>query len=319
MKLSIIIPAYNVEKLIVRCLGSVVNQDLLSNEYEIIIVDDGSVDKTYKVAKEFCLNRSNTFLLKQKNQKQGAARNNALKIAKGEYIWFVDSDDFIVKNVLSRLYTTAKKMNLDLLCFSNLRIDQKNLITKDNIAENIIPNKIYTGKEIINLKSINCGPCFCIFKREFLFNNELKFKEGVFYEDNEFMLKSYFFAKKVSYINSPYYYVFLSPNSSTRNLSSKPIFDIIKVVSDMLYFTNKLDDKDVSKTNCYYYCVMTFNTALNKLKYQNKDIKNDFREKIKPIKKQLTKAMFKSKNLKYIIEAILLYISFNFLQKISKI
>lgn len=318
MKISIIIPAYNVEKLISTCLRSVLNQDLSPEEYEVIIIDDGSTDNTYEVIKSYIKDAKNIFLFKQKNQRQGAARNNALKKASGEYIWFVDSDDYIVENSLKGLYAKAKKMDLDILFFTSYNVIKGEVKEVKPQLNKIEYHKIYKGQDIIADRSINCGPCFCIYKKIFLESNDLHFIEGVFYEDNEYMLKAYYYAKKVFYINKPYYYVLLTETSSTRTMSSTPIFDILKVMSYMFKFAQNVDKNKSIQRVCWYYSVMIFNTALSKMKNQDKKTHKEFIHKIKPIKKDLVKAMFNSGYTKYILEGIICFFSIKLLLRLSK-
>lgn len=320
MKFSLIVPAYNVENVIIDCLKSIWSQDLAIEDYEVIIVDDGSTDNTYKVTKKFVDDKKNATLLTQKNQRQGAARNNALKIAKGEYIWFIDSDDYIEKNVLSVLYEIAIQKRLDLLCFTNYRV-LNNSITENKLnLKKISFETTYSGKDIINAKSIYCGPCFCIYKKQFLDKCNLRFKEGVFYEDNEFMLRVYYFAQKVYYLNVPLYYVVLTEKSATRQATPIPIFDLLKVVNSMLDFTESIKKDSLTKQNCYYYTAMAFNTAISKLRIQPKNIQKRFLKKAAIQKKEIIRAMLKSKDLRYNLEGIAIFISLKFYFKVfSKI
>ncbi|MCL7763385.1 glycosyltransferase [Polaribacter sp. Z014] len=318
MKISIIIPAYNVEKLISKCLKSVLSQDLSPEEYEVIIIDDGSTDNTYEVIKAYIKDVKNVFLFNQVNQRQGAARNNALKKARGEYIWFVDSDDYIEENSLKSLYTIAKKKDLDILFFTSYKDLKGEVREVKPKLDKIEYNKIYKGQDIIAARCINCGPCFCIYKKVFLDSNDLRFIEGVFYEDNEFMLRAYYYAKKVYYINKPYYYVVLTETSSTRTMSSTPIFDILKVMSYMFKFTQSVEENKEIQRASWYYSVMIFNTALSKMKNQDSNTHKQFIKKIKPLKNDLVKAMFNSGKTKYILEGVICFLSIKFLLRLSK-
>lgn len=309
MKFSVIIPAFNVEKLISQCLKSILNQGISSKEYEIIIVDDGSTDKTVKVIISILKTQKNIILLRQENQKQGTARNNALKIAKGEYIWFVDSDDYIEKNSLLKLYKIAKKKNLDLLCFNNYIVKNDQIISITSPLKKLEYDKIYRGKDFINSKEIYCGPCFCIYKREFLLKNQIWFKEKLTYEDNEFMLRVYYYANRVSHINFPLYYVLLTDTSTTRSPSKAPIFDLIKIAKHMMDFCDEIHSKDFTKKNCYFYTVLTFNTAIYKLRLQSKETRKDFISSTRYLKMRIILAMFKSHNPKYALEGIIFSIS----------
>lgn len=307
LKFSLIIPAYNVENQISKCLNSLYNQDLPQEEYEIIIVDDGSSDNTYHFVEKLIENKKNTVLLTQENQKQGAARNNALNIARGEYVWFIDSDDYIEDNVLKTLYELSKIEDLDLLCFNNYRVFNNNVVTTNNklLLKNISFGTVYSGQEVIRHKSIYCGPCFCVYKRDFLELHGLRFKEGLFYEDNEFMLRVYHFAERVYYIDKSLYYVVLTDSSATRTLSSIPIFNIIEIFHYMYDFVKSIKDSSISKKNYYYYVAMTFNTAVMKLKKQSFSTKEQFIREVLPIKKMIKDSMIKSGYSKYIVGGII--------------
>lgn len=117
IKLSLVIPMYNVELYIEKCLNSCINQDLSSNEYEIIIVNDGSKDTSLSRAEAIARKHNNIKIISQENGGLSSARNTGLKNAKGEYIWFIDSDDWIEPNVLKNLYQIASHNNLDILRF----------------------------------------------------------------------------------------------------------------------------------------------------------------------------------------------------------
>ena len=105
---SVIIPAYNVEKYIAKCLDSLINQSL--KDIEIIIIDDGSTDKTPFIIKDYANQDKRIKVIAQTNQKQGAARNRGLEAASGEYIGFVDADDWVDLNYFEKLYETAKNI-----------------------------------------------------------------------------------------------------------------------------------------------------------------------------------------------------------------
>jgi glycosyltransferase involved in cell wall biosynthesis len=114
VKLSVIIPYYNGEKWIAKCLDSLLHQDLGEDEYEIIVVDDGST-KSSEVLKNYVQSHQNIHYILQENKGVSAARNKGLSIAEGEFIFFCDCDDFITEDVLGRLYDIAKSNDVDLL------------------------------------------------------------------------------------------------------------------------------------------------------------------------------------------------------------
>lgn len=187
MLLSLIIPAYNVEKYLEKCIQSCLSQDLDKSFYEILIVNDGSKDNTLIIAERLASVYDNIKIINQKNGGLSAARNIGLINAKGEYVWFIDSDDYINCNVLKKIYAIAHGNNLDILWLEWQKVDEKGRkLSKD---KNWIKNE-YT--EVVDghlfLQKIQ-GMCFYawafIFNREFLTVNYLRFKEGVIYEDIE--------------------------------------------------------------------------------------------------------------------------------------
>ena len=113
MKVSVIIPVYNVEKYLEECLDSVVNQTL--KEIEIICINDGSIDNSVKILEKYRDKYSNIKVINQKNLGVGRARNVGVKLAKGEYIFFLDSDDYIEVDALEKCYIEAKQHRLDVV------------------------------------------------------------------------------------------------------------------------------------------------------------------------------------------------------------
>ena len=117
MRLSIIIPAYNVDQYLDRCIESCESQDIHQNDYEIIIVNDGSCDKSLNIANALANKYSNVNVISQENQGLSIARNTGMTLAKGNYIWFVDSDDYIVKNCVGSVLALCEKNDLDIPSF----------------------------------------------------------------------------------------------------------------------------------------------------------------------------------------------------------
>ena len=122
--LSIIVPVYNVERFIRQCIDSLIEQNLSVNEYEIVIIDDGSPDGCGEICDSYAVRYQNIRVIHQNNMGLGAARNIGIEEAKGDYIPFVDSDDFLVPNVLRELINQTKKQNLDILRFNYCNVDE---------------------------------------------------------------------------------------------------------------------------------------------------------------------------------------------------
>lgn len=128
--ISIIVPVYNVEKYLKKCIDSILNQTF--QNFEIIFVDDGSTDNSLKILEEYKEKISKIVILHQKNQGAGSARNAGIEVAKGKYLQFLDSDDFFERTMLEELYDHAEKYNADLTVCSSKNIDENNNIISDN-------------------------------------------------------------------------------------------------------------------------------------------------------------------------------------------
>ena len=247
VKVSVVVPIYNTEKYIERCLNSLVSQTL--HDIEIICVDDGSSDNSALIVEEFIKKDNRIKLIKQKNLKQGAARNNGTKEAVGEYIGFVDSDDWVDIDYYQKLYEAAKKYDADIALAVNVRIG--NGITKKRL--NLKEEKIaYTLQEKIDLSNQAKNPCPTnkIYKKELLINNNITFSEGCFCEDKLFTIKALYYSNKMISVPGIYYYYFRNPSSTVNTKTNKHLLDknnARKAVLDFLKEKNaKIEDRGFS-------------------------------------------------------------------------
>ena len=133
MLLSVIVPVYNVEKYLSKCVDSLLNQNLLPEEYEIILVDDGSTDRSGDICDEYAMHHSNVKAIHQQNGGLSVARNTGIQVAAGKYVQFVDSDDYLEPNVLKSLVEKMKLEDLDVLRFNYRNVNEQ--------GEEIAPNK----------------------------------------------------------------------------------------------------------------------------------------------------------------------------------
>lgn len=263
---------YKVEHFIVRCLESCLNQSpfVLGNDYEILCIDDGSPDKSRYIAEEFLKGRNGIMFINQNNKGLSGARNTGLSNAKGKYIWFVDSDDWIKNNCLKHVLDICEENNLDILQFCAANIFNDTPVRRFH-RHNI--GGIVEGKECLKNRFPFCAP-FSIYKREFLINNNLWFYEGIYHEDNEFTPRVYYSAKKVGAIDDVLYYVYQNPNSITRTVNPKKSTDCIVVMNSLDDFSKNVDEE--SKTSFSNIITSVMNVALHDtLGLQKKD-KKDF-------------------------------------------
>lgn len=198
LRLSIIVPVYNVEKWLVRCLDSLYNQGLSENEFEVIIVNDGSPDRSPHIAQYYATHHKNMVVITRENGGLSAARNTGLDHANGKYVWFVDSDDFIEPNSINLLLEYAEKHCLDVMCFNLQRFfedGRKWIYTNPPSA----PETIMDGKTFVCTQHMPPAAWLALYKRDFLYQNNLKFKENILHEDMEFTPRAYYLARTIAY------------------------------------------------------------------------------------------------------------------------
>ena len=207
-KFSIIIPVYNVKEYLEKCLESIVNQSF--KDFEVICVNDGSTDNSLKILQKYAEKDKRFKVLNQENQGQGVARNNALKIANGEYILFVDPDDFIEFDMLEVLKERLDVQNID-VAFFDYQIFGENTKTKivrfmdemkNNFNLNIDDNFIFNWQELVknNFSSISMMVWNKVYSNKFIQDNNIRFAPNKHAEDHIFSISTTLLADKISYI-----------------------------------------------------------------------------------------------------------------------
>ena len=210
LRLSFIVPFYNVEPYIEECIRSLYLQDIPWNEYEVICVDDCSPDGSRAIVERLQKEYSTLRILTTpENMRQGGARNMGLDVAKGRYIWFVDSDDYIQPNCLKKLLSQAEEENLDILDF-DFDFDAIGIQYGMQKNSSSYTMGICTGTEYIfdpRVKwALKCGAvCGGIIKTELLNKNNLRFAEKVQYEDTDYSMRMFYLAKRVKHIGDKLY------------------------------------------------------------------------------------------------------------------
>lgn len=206
IQLSVIITVYNTEKYLQKCIDSLYQQNI---NIEIIIVDDGSPDNSEEIIHSYSENDIRVIVLSQDNQGPAEARNNGLQVAKGNYIAFLDSDDWIENNCLETLYSKAIEFNADMVMGNTLFYYDENRIELRYVIPSMIKNSLLTGKEcfVELMKSFSYVPMQFnyIYKRSFLVDSNLVF-ENVSHEDELWTLSSMCLAKRILIVDLPFYY-----------------------------------------------------------------------------------------------------------------
>lgn len=213
-KVSIIVPVYNSELYISKCLMSLVRQTL--KDIEIIVVNDGSTDNSQKYIDMFTKEDMRIKFIVQENKKQGAARNVGTNIATGEYIGFVDSDDWVDLNYFEKLYNAAKKYDSDISLATNVRIGNGKTKKRLNIKEEKVYTELQDKFDICNHFNNEC-PTNKIYKLEMLKNNSITWPEKVFCEDKLFTTQAVYYANSIVSVPETYYYYYRNPKSTVNN------------------------------------------------------------------------------------------------------
>lgn len=223
---------YNTEKYIERCITSCLSQDIPYSDYEVIVVDDGSTDNGYKVVKNICEEYNNVKLIFQENKGLSGARNTGLEYARGEYIWFIDSDDWIKNKCLSSLLELIKKGALDILEFNytyaSIMDREKMTYSTDSFMNNIITEKVVSGKSFLEYFGYVISVTTKIIRKSLFVENNLCFPIGVFSEDNIIAFDLMLTCSKYYKVNTAIYYYFQRTDSITNNRDNSHLIKYAK-------------------------------------------------------------------------------------------
>lgn len=236
MYFTVIIPVYNVESYLCDCLDSVVNQTF--PDWEAICVNDGSTDGSAAILDEFAAKDNRIRIVTQSNSGLSAARNAGLDIAKGDYILFLDSDDWLEQNALEIL---SRNLNgEDMLCFSGRRYFESG--KEYHNADQLKTQSYASGMDYYNANALlhRDFAFVCVvlraYKRSFLLENNLRFKEGIYHEDNLFTPLACYYAKKVKAVNECLYDYRVRVNSITTTSNVKRHSDLLGISNALAAF-----------------------------------------------------------------------------------
>ena len=202
IKLSIIVTIYNVERYVRECLDSIFNQDLNKDDYEVIIVNDGTEDNSINVITDLISSHDNVTIIDQENSGSSVAWNNGIANAKGEYILIVDADDLLIEGRLIPLLETALETKADIVIADYVELDEEDFtpskistLTTGNTA---FSYQIMTGKEMF-LYEHHPSQCYVwrkLYKKQFLLDNHISFVPGIHFQDIPFTSECYILAEK---------------------------------------------------------------------------------------------------------------------------
>ena len=253
-KLSIIVPVYNVEPWLNKCVDSILGQTY--SEYEILLINDGSTDRSGEICDEYSRKDSRVKVMHIRNCGQSVARNKGLDISQGEYVLFVDSDDYLCdREIIEKFINILNSSKCDFIYTSYYRFNDGNEgeiteILPINLTNKDIENKL--GKDIladlITQNSFHHAPYLKVCRRDFILNNNLYFREGYYHEDAEWSFEVFYYAKKVVIYNEHWYMRRMRENSTITSRDEK---SICKKLCDRLIIANELieffEERNVSK------------------------------------------------------------------------
>ncbi len=280
-KISVIVPVYNVEKYLSECLDSVLSQD--EKDIEVICVNDGSTDKSLEILKEYKEKDDRIIIVTQDNKGLAEARNSGLNVAKGEYIFFLDSDDKMREGTLSKLYSTAIRENVYVVTFEiALQYDIDVKEAKENIDRYYIKSQDYTGKrkgkEQFTLFMKNddyCDSANMIFvNREWLTKKNIRFYPYIYFEDALFSLKCHLESDEIFHLAEKLYIYRIRGNSIMQSKSSMDkvyscIVNFKKMYEILMFEQNK--DEEFCEMLVKYMRLVVMNMHIMEANREGKD------------------------------------------------
>lgn len=257
--LSIVVPMFNVEKYLQKCIHSLFAQKLDDKEYEIILVDDESPDNSFELARFLVKGKKNVKIVRQKNKGLGGARNTGIENASGKYILFLDADDFYINNSVRKIIDLAEKYQLDILEFGAKIINQDNKVIYTLSKSN--EPKTLSGVNYYNSLRYMPSACNKLYNLSFLKKNNLVFLKHIYGEDFEFNTRVLYLAKKVMATDHVVAKFYQSENSITRSKNSsqkrKYINDLIFSLIEIKNFESKNSSTSTKETRLFFDEIMT--------------------------------------------------------------
>ncbi|MEO8774527.1 MAG: glycosyltransferase [Gelidibacter sp.] len=236
MKLSVIIPVYNVEKYVGKCLDTVLDQNLDVKDYEVIIVNDGSTDDSLKIVQNYADINHHFKIIDKENGGAGSARNLGMDSAKGKYVYFIDPDDYLLTNCLNKLIETSEQHNLDILTFlsqsyCDTSLKSKSLFKKNafsgSFGDNMI-TPIVNGEKYVAKVNYRSEVWWFLINREFLKATGLRFEEGRYLEDVAFSIALILEAKKIAHLQLDTHRYRVTPGSAMNSIEPNHYLKIIR-------------------------------------------------------------------------------------------
>ena len=234
MKLSVVVPVYNVQDYLARCLDSVLSQ--VSDEYEMLLIDDGSSDQSARICDEYAARYAQVTAFHQENGGLSSARNRGIEKSRGEYVMFLDSDDWIENGAISRFCGVIDRYAPDLILGKAYLTDGNG--RKESKINYYIPEGLYDIREYLNKlkEKMEFSPCapFMVYKKSFLDEHQLRFKAGILHEDILWTLTALTHAENIYCMDDYFYFNYIRQGSITHSGNhERSGRDIVTVCSEL--------------------------------------------------------------------------------------
>ena len=280
MKLSIIIPVYNVEPYVGKTLASIFDTTASMADFEVIVVNDGTKDGSMNVVRQFA-DRPNLIILEQENQGLSVARMKGLSVASGEYVWFVDSDDYLMEDgVVKVLRLLEERPGAEVLRFPLMCIYDDG--SRDGHMDHPVEKEVVAdGRTIVRDMGLEVVTCQRYVIRRFLFSDpRLFFPEGLLFEDVYFGAVLVTIAKEIDVLPDPVYIYRYRTGSIMRSLDVRSSYDMVAVHKMVMQFKEgAVDPSDCPWFERYIFCHLKFAYTRIKHQYQSREFKRFVRSK----------------------------------------
>lgn len=298
--ISVVIPIYNVAKYLPRCLESIASQSY--KNLEIILIDDGSTDESGKIADEYVKSDKRAQVVHQKNKGLSSARNTGLRKTTGDYVAFVDSDDYVTVNYIEKLYSVASENGADIATCRFESFSEENIKLKRSPAWKRV---MMTGHEsaIDTLIASNATYIWTsLFRRSLFTNHAIEFPEGRTYEDMATRFQLQYFAAKVAFTNEELYYYRMRGASITGVKFSETRFnDLLFVVESIKDFNNRYRVTDPEVINYFdFKMALLILTYLTRESLRDKSLNKYWKKILKHIRKLYKQIEFPSKKSRFV-------------------
>ena len=274
-KISIIIPIYNVEKYLEKCLNTIINQTY--KNLEIILIDDGSTDNSSTICDEYCKKDKRIKVIHKNNEGVSSARNKGIELSKGKYIVFIDPDDYVTDDHIEGLYDCIISNNVDLVISNLIDIDEDGIILNNERKKSFLMNKDQCLKELLSEDNFYHVCCGNMYRRDLL--EKIRFNcEYSIAEDLDFLYRYIKHIRSAYFLSENTYYYLKREDSITNSAYGEKWNDELKICNFIINETCKLDN-DLHKYAKKKYIIFNINQAyrfaLNK--NQIKNLKNNIK------------------------------------------